>query len=130
MSEYANYVEQAAYEDGLRRAEQYFLEMARGSMEGEDYALAEVCNRAVEFIAELEGFIDAYCGQPDQSKMYDKFKAIQDKNAELEAKLDAVEHEVLNYLCSIEELKAYMQYYREGVQYEQAKAIIESGEQE
>ena len=30
----------------------------------------------------------------------------------------------------IEELKEYMQYYREGVQYEQAKAIIENGEQE
>ena len=44
--------------NGLRRAEQYFLEMARGSMEGEDYALAEVCNRAVERIAKLEAEID------------------------------------------------------------------------
>ena len=41
--------------DGLKRAEQYFLEMARGSQEGEDYALAEVCNRAADRIAELEG---------------------------------------------------------------------------
>ena len=40
--------------NGLRRAEQYFLEMARGSAEGEDYALAEVCHRAVDRIEALE----------------------------------------------------------------------------
>lgn len=44
--------------NGLRRAEQYFLEMARGSMEGEDYALAEVCNRAVERIQALEARLE------------------------------------------------------------------------
>ena len=40
--------------DGLKRAEQYFLEMARGSQEGEDFALAEVCNRAADRIKQLE----------------------------------------------------------------------------
>ena len=36
---------------------------------------------------ELEGFIDAYCGQPDQTIVFDQFKSIQDKNTKLEAKL-------------------------------------------
>jgi hypothetical protein len=40
-------------QEGLKHAEQYFLEMARGSQEGEDYALAEVCHRAAAKIAEL-----------------------------------------------------------------------------
>jgi hypothetical protein len=46
-------------QEGLKRAEQYFLEMARGSQEGEDYALAEVCHRAAAKIAELEAQLDA-----------------------------------------------------------------------
>jgi hypothetical protein len=41
-----------------------------------------------ERILKLEGFIDAYCGQPDQTKVFDEFKAIRDKNTELEAQVD------------------------------------------
>ena len=39
---------------GLSHAEQYFLEQARGSLEGEDYYLAEVCHKAIDRIEELK----------------------------------------------------------------------------
>ena len=38
-------------------------------------------------ITELEGFIDAYCGQPDQTKVFDEFDAIRVRNTELEEQL-------------------------------------------
>lgn len=53
---------------GLKRAENYFLEMARGSQEGEDYALAEVCHHAINHIEELQAQIDAVKGLPEWTK--------------------------------------------------------------
>lgn len=41
-------------------------------------------------IEELEGFIDAYCGQPDQTKVFDEFKAIRDRNNQLEVTIASI----------------------------------------
>jgi len=38
-------------------------------------------------VLELESWIDAYCAQPDQTKMYDKFNAMKDRAEAAEAKL-------------------------------------------
>jgi hypothetical protein len=40
--------------EGLKRAEQYFLEMACGSRDGEDYMLAEVCHNAAKHLEAAE----------------------------------------------------------------------------
>lgn len=46
-------------QEGLKRAEQYFLEMARGSREGEEYALAQICHRAADRIRELKSRLNS-----------------------------------------------------------------------
>ena len=52
---------------------------------------------------------------------------IADRIRELKAENERLREERLAFATHNAELEAYMQYYREGVQYEQAKAIIENG---
>ena len=53
----------------------------------------------VERISELEGFIDAWCGQPDQTKIFDHFKALQEVIEEIRALPEQWLSDCMNHKC-------------------------------
>jgi len=64
-------------------------------LEAENAVRFEALQEQKTKITELEGFIDAYCGQPDQTKVFDKFKAtrraVRRENVTLKARITELE---------------------------------------